>query len=435
MRKIRLFIGNFNGDDLWAGENDLKLIKPDFLGIKSTINNLDELFLYLAEESDMVILRKYPDREFLNYIEKLQVTIPEIYTVKNGDSDKALGKLILEDEDLLSQLKQKINEYKVKGYETELIPYIITYLEENIATVIGAAVKGQLNLIKLFNNKEATRELLINCGIKVPTGYICSSVSEFRSVSSQYLDKYDSIIIKELTGSGGSGLYIIHSKEQLNRFCNLYDSKKNRNKKVLIEKFYKVSESYNYQFFIRDGEVIPYTFSRQILIHGKIIGSFFDQPMTDINSLIKEHFEKAYPAAKYIAECGYKGIVGFDSILCADGNLLPVVDINCRINLSTIFHVIQKRYFKSKYAKFYCIETIAANDIPFKEILNRYNIDYYRPDKGEGMVILNANALTGNTKESKVKMGRFFIGLFYNDLIRLDEIYLQILKLQEQAKE
>lgn len=428
MGNIRIFIGNFNSETLWSKGDEATIQKPDFMGVNSVIARMDELFIFLARKQDIVILRKYPDKLFLDYLKELQVVIPEIYAVKNGESTKHIGELILEDKMLMKILKNKASQCKLIGCDLEVVPYSITYFEEKIAVMIGGSISSPANLPKIYNNKEYARDLLKRYSIEMPKGHICKDIEEFQSVSFNMLTGYGKIIIKELIGSGGANVYIIQSKEQLEKFCRIYNHKENIHKKILIEKFYDVLESYNYQYLIREGTVIPYTFSRQLLLNGKIIGSYFDSTDNEKNKFIKECFISASPIAKHIAESGYNGIVGFDNIICEDGCYFPIVDINCRINLSTIFNVIHKTYFNSNYAQFYCIELKMKKLPKFYDFIDKNIIDPYDMQKKEGMVVLNSNSLSSIVTDGIIKLGRIYVGMFYNDLSKLQDRYNTLLK-------
>lgn len=416
MDDIRILIGNFNSEDLWSDGKEATIERPDFLGIRSVINNLDELFLYLAREQDIVILRRKPNSEFLNYLKELGVVLPHFYVVKEGDSTKTLGELILNDTELMERLKTKAVKSKIQGYELPVIPYSITGCEEKIAAQIGGRIGSPAHLPKLFNNKEYARKLLKSYEINMPFGHACKDMQEFKTVSHAMLSDYGSIIIKELIGSGGTKLYIIRSEEQLAKLCRIYDREENRQKSILVERYYPSRESYNYQYMLRGGKAIPYAFSRQLLLNGKIMGSYFSHVYTRENELVRMHFNLSLPIARHIAESGYNGIVGFDSIVCEDGTLFPIVDINCRINLSTIFHGIRNNYFKSKYAQFYCIELKKKSLMDFETIRKEYLSDPYNMERKEGMVILNTNSLFNNVSDGIIKVGRFYIGLFYNTI-------------------
>lgn len=428
MDNIRILIGNFNSEELWANGDEATIPKPDLLGVKSVIAKMDELFIYLARKQDIVILREKPSTEFLDYLKELQIVLPKIYVVKNGSSPKQIGELLLEDRKLIEELQNKVMVYKITGGEVEVVPYCITVHEERFAALIGGKISSSSILPRLYNNKEYARELLMKYGIEQPIGTICMDIEEFRLVSHDMLHRYGKIIIKEIYGSGGSNLYIVQSDNELSKLCKLYDREENRQKKILVEKYYETVESYNYQYLIRTGSFIPYSFSRQILLNGKIMGSFFAPVDVSKNELKKRHFSLASPIVEHIANSGYQGIVGFDGILCDDGKLFPIVDINCRINLSTIFHVIHSTYFNTNYAQFYCIELKMKGRMDFSDIIKEYIADPYNMKKKEGMVVLNTNSLFSNIKNGMIRLGRMYIGMFYNDRSNLVDNYNKLLK-------
>ena len=52
----------------------------------------------------------------------------------------------------------------------------------------------------------------------------------------------------------------------------------------------------------------------------------------------------------------------------------------------------------------------------FETIRKEYLSDPYNMERKEGMVILNTNSLFNNVSDGIIKVGRFYIGLFYNTI-------------------
>ncbi|MDF2841857.1 MAG: phosphoribosylaminoimidazole carboxylase synthetase [Herbinix sp.] len=435
MDKIKILVGNLECEESWADGTEVRIPMLDILGINNIIKAYDELFLFLGNKQDILILRNAPDPAYIDYIKALKITIPRIWIVKENDFAKSLGELILEDKELLDKLKAEVINNKKTDSEVELIPFGITCHEKKIADYIGVELSSSPTLSAKLNNKEIARNIIRQCGIALPTGHVCSNFNEFDLISKDYLNMYGAFIIKELYGSGGSSAYIIRTRRQRDNFAALYRKNMSENKRILIERYYKSVGSFNTQYYIINRKVIPYAFSRQILHNSKIMGSYFNNTQTLCDEIMREHFCLSYPAAKYIADQGYHGIVGFDSIIKDDKKIFPIVDINCRTNLSTIFYEILSKYFKTRYALFYCLELRNIKNLNIKELIDNYFPDKYDIERREGMIVLNFNSTQVNRSENILNYGRVFIGMFYNDETIINIMFQKLIQRITESKE
>ena len=129
-----------------------------------------------------------------------------------------------------------------------------------------------------------------------------------------------------------------------------------------------------------------------------------------------------------MASIGYKGIIGFDSLVCENNEVFPIVDINCRINLSTIFFEILNKYFKTQYACFFYKEYVLDEPIEFDRLVKRLGASAYSSITQEGIVILNYAALNRNIVTKRGKIGRVFYGIFSNKQEKIKVIYDNVFK-------
>lgn len=421
-----IFIGNFSCEEVWDMGNAVKIPVVDLREVKSVINNLDELIIYLANSKDIVILRKRPDKEFIKKLKELGIEIPVIETPQMDDTRKSVSELVLCDEQLLFMLKDFVIQNLSENRKTNLIPYGVTQYEEKLADFISARIMLNTSICSRLNSKVLLNIFVNQLNMAFPESAICNGIFDLKSKGRIFLQKYNCIVVKEVYSSGGSGLAIIDTVEKLDSMCKYIEGSASARGSIVLEKWYDSMTSYNHQYVITDDGVIPYCFSKQVFGHknGKITGSVFFNIKRGIEELWKKHYDMSYLLLKEIEKQGYRGIVGFDSIVDQQGHVLfPAVDMNCRINLSTIFWEILTTYFNSGYSLFICKEYVLSYPVEFCQIQSLLGNNGYCREKKEGIVILNFTSLNYNILNANSKYGRIFFGVFAKTEKKLRELW------------
>lgn len=426
-RSRNIFIGNFSCEEIWEMHNTVKLPVLDLKEVKSVIYNLDELIIYLAKSKDIVILRNQPNEEFVEKLKELSIELPEIVTPQIDSMNKSVSELILCDKKLLNLLKKFVIHNKAKDVKTYLIPYGITKYEERIADIISVQIVSNYLLCSQLNNKLALRYYVKQLNMAFPETTICNGVHDLKSKGKIFLQKHNCIVIKEVYNSGGSGLAIIDTVDKLNKICEYIGATTNESSPIILEKWYDSMTSYNHQYVITDDGIMPYCFSKQVIENksGRIKGSVFHNMNSAEKELWDKHYNMSYLLLDIIKKQGYRGLIGFDSIINQQENIFfPVIDINCRINLSTIFWEVLTTYFNSIYSLFICREYVLSHPVAFKRIQSLLGNNEYSKEKKEGIVILNFTSLNYNILNAKSKYGRIFYGIFAQTEKKLKELWL-----------
>lgn len=418
-----IFVANWSCEDIWRGNNGLKIPYLDLYNKNITVQYLDELFIYLARYRDVIVLRKEPDMQFQNYLKSLNVSIPIILFPKKDDVNKSITELIIEDQDLLKKLKDYVSNNISNNIETNLIPYGITVYEERLSEIINVKLHSRSEITSKLNCKTTLRELAYIQGITFPHSDICNGVDELEEKSKNFLKNFGPLVIKELYGSAGSGLRVVKEEKQLVELCNILRRIEQRDGTIIIEEWCDATVSYNHQYIINKMKIVPCSYSRQIFFEndGKIKGSYFESGNSELR---EKHHASSAPILERIKDSGYLGIVGLDSVVGDEKTFYPVVDVNCRINLSTIFQNIILSYFPVKHACFIAYEAVLTKYVSFDTLHKLVEEKKYRPEKKEGIVILNYSSLNENLLSGRSRYGKIFFALFSENLEKIKELYM-----------
>lgn len=339
----KCWIFNIGIEDAWT--------KPVFQvtdsGSQRIVQHMEEINLLLAEKSDILILRKQPSFEFLQWLEELGVEMPTILCPSMEEESKSITELILQDEKLLKILRQKGKESVVY-----LVPYGVTEMEERLSEQTGLPLWGtESSLAKKTNSKVYARELMDRLGLTKTQGKVCTSLSEIREEYVLLSRDFSRIIIKEDYGASGRGAYLVKDEKQLERVLKIISRKGDKNSKWIVEGWYEKKVDLNAQLLIQEsGEVLILAITKQILRDNVYIGSEF--PINLSLDMKKKYEEQLQTIGKALFVDGVRGIAGIDSLIVGN-SIIPIVEINVRFTLSTYLSKVQnifpQKVFRAMY--------------------------------------------------------------------------------------
>ena len=423
---INIFLGDFNCEEYWSTPDELQIPHVDLSHVQSYVRNMDELLIYMAGPDDIVILRNQPDPAFLSYLESYHIQLPYIFSISDTQYKGPISEQILREPNILDYLLGLSNNDSMAVRKLVLRPYGLTSSDEKLGKYIHAPIPYSSQLAAELNNKQTLRYFMKEFGLPMPQGHLCQSSREIIRTGNEYIREYGSIVLKELHSAGGAGLAILDSEVKLWKLLDLCEPI--YHKKILLERWCEVKASYNIQFYIENGRCSFYSFSRQTTEKGKIKGSNFETNQNkSLEHLIIKHTQATKPLVDFISKCGYAGIVGFDSIICRDGEFYPIIDINCRINLSTIFKEIANRYFTANVSLFFYVDFRSRMKIEFSKLYSILNPFHFTYEKGEGAVILNFTTVNiSRNIDNGYGIGRVYIGVFCDSQKRANELHKKI---------
>ena len=173
---IVIWLFNIGLEKYWNGEVfTVRNTKEDVL-----VNHLEEINLLITKKQDIFLLRNMPSEVYLKSMEEFGVEIPCIMCPLCEDENKGISELVLEDENLIIEIKKKIKSEK----KVIFVPYGVSELEEQIRDRLGVPMLGAPSAInKKINNKVFSRKFAIEQGFRVAEGRVCEGVEELESVS------------------------------------------------------------------------------------------------------------------------------------------------------------------------------------------------------------------------------------------------------------
>lgn len=422
-----ILIGNFDCDNYWRDEGSMQLPYIDFRRIRPIIQSLDELCIFLGHKEDAIVLRQKPDKDFISYLKNLCVEIPHIYSITSPKENLTTSEMILSDEILLNELISYVKENSKSQINTYLFPYGITDVEEELSRSVSAKLVSTSKASKFFNDKLTLIELRSKYKIASPKYVVCTGKLELTNKGSIFVEKYGCVVLKERFESGGSGMAIVNNIKQYNNLIeNIHDSFGGM-KKIIIEKWYPHYYSCNYQYIVNNDSVFRYAYSTQLIdSKGRIVGSEFDFTDERLLNKINTQYIISRPLIEEFIQKGYRGVVGFDSLVCPNNQVFPIIDINCRVNLSSIFYEVIQKYFPCKYALFFYKEYSLKKCISFTIVLDHLGHYAFSPSKKEGAVILNFASLNVNLVTENGGIGRIFYAVIADCKSRAMQIYKEV---------
>lgn len=345
---VVVWLFNIGIEKYWG--QDISTVKSE--SDENIVNHMEEMNLLIAKKQDFLILRRQPDSDYIDMLEKKGFAIPNIILPSYEDEKIGISELVLNDSVLLERLKEIAN----SNPNVYFVPYGVSEIEERIALKTGLELIGGKNRIsKMINNKMFAREMAEQLMFPVTEGQICHSLTEVKESSYSLLTKYGKIVIKYPTGASGKGLWVVEDERKLittlkilERVCN----KKNIPEEFVVERWYQKECDLNYQVYVcKDGSVEVFSIKEQLLNETVYIGSVIKPRLSEeIILQCKAYGEKI---GKELFKYGYDGILGIDAMITKEGVLIPVIDINARFTLSTYVSFVSDEMSDDQILAFY----------------------------------------------------------------------------------
>jgi len=240
-----------------------------------------------------------------------------------------------------------------------------------------------------------------------------ANASDMARVINLHLSSHKQVIIRGTVGESGMSLY----KTDGNDLPELYEKIASSGEKmVIIEPFLRVISSPGDQWFIdRNGDAGHLGITDQICEKGMVhIGTQYGLP--ESSRLRKYISQTSHKIVQHMSEYGYKGVLGIDYIVTADG-IFPVEN-NARFNGSTYVRLIvanlEKKGEMVNYWKFIKIKTHPCS---FVELVDRLQDIVYDGTKQNSVFPYNCNAL-GETGDFAV----ILLAEDFNHLVHLEKL-------------
>ncbi len=310
------------------------------------VNRIEDMNLLLCRKQDVLIMRAYPDADFLTQLQQWGMEIPNIEVPAGAAQDPytPIAELVLQD----SVLLDKLAGYAASETDTYFVPYAVTRIEEEIADKCGLTIPhANAAVCAEINDKVANRLLAEQLNLPVCKGKVCRSVEEIQQAYDELVHQpphFDKVIIKDPFGASGKGLYIVEDETRLKPLlARLGRTARNRpDIQWLVEGWYKKEADINFQVYISpDGEADVFSIKNQVLRDTVYIGSQMPPDFEHSTIEVLQSYGKQIGTKLY--EQGYSGVAGIDSIITDENVLVPIIEINGRFTLSTYISFIAER--------------------------------------------------------------------------------------------
>lgn len=226
---------------------------------------------------------------------------------------------------------------KVKGSNFFCFGY--GYQEEALSKQSGSLLMGSgADINGKVNSKVFVRALCHRLNIPVPADFICTNHTEILEAAEFLLQSFDRIAIKEPYGTSGKGILLANSINRVRMLMKKIGEETSMS--CLVEGWYEhVLASFNTQYLLMpSGEIIFLGNGQQLLKNQVYEGN---RIAPDWGALPGEEiYVPQMTVLKELCHAGYYGVVGIDSVICGNGTVFPVIEINGRMNMSTYAFVM-----------------------------------------------------------------------------------------------
>ncbi|TYS32531.1 ATP-grasp domain-containing protein [Bacillus pumilus] len=373
-----IWFGNMNQEQSWDQTRALPVM-TDHIQNELVLQQEQQLLL-IASKEHHVILHHQPDPAFLAYLEKEGVQLPHI--------------------------TQKEDAYKLKGL---IVPYLLDESVEQAAMIENREIYGSNStLVKRLNHKISTRRWAEEHQFTVTCGSICHHAEELKQTYEKLkANNFSKMVLKIPYGSSGKGLRILKSEREFMQLLT-FIKRRNIQTDLLLEGWHPIKRSLNAQLLIQEEESHLLSITEQkISEDGIYLGTDF-APVYELDK--KRAYESSmHRIIELLYEEGYRGVVGVDSIIDENEQLIPIIEINARFTQVTYLLPIICRFFstyeyiESRFKRFSC-----SADLPFEEVLTEVT-EALNPGEDGGVFIYTF----GKTKVDDMWHYRLFILLYH----------------------
>jgi len=377
------------------------------------VSRIADLPLLLGREQDVVLLREHPDPLFLDLLKSLGLGGCKVVVANSASAHTCLTELLLRDESAIEELRQYVEASSEPAW---LVPFGVSKWEEELGRLIGAEVFGAPSDVgRKVNSKLESRMLAMGLGMPVATGEICESLEQVRAAWGRLASGATprTVVIKQPHGASGKGMYLVRSATQLEATLRLlervYEGRETG--PHLVECWHEKLADLNYQLQIGPSGPTPVFSLKSQLVEGVVyVGS------VDPSAVSRELEEAIRNAGQRIGarlqSKGYRGIASVDGMVLGDGTLIPIVEINGRLSLSTYTSFLRDRLGCSVLLTGYH-RLSAHRSIAYSEILDLLSTAGLRYDRDlrRGVIVYSASSLPRDSGKGHECIGRAFFAV------------------------
>lgn len=398
-----LVFGTFDSESLWRDDAYGRLPAVHDPERALLVSCMDELLFPLCGPDDGLLTR-YPIAEAqTDYLGRLGFAFEPIAAGGSGTADR------------------------LRAFRRAL-PYAILADTERFCAAHGLeATFPRYDIVRLVNSKlysaRLARRLELPC-----YSSLADSADELAALGRELLDGRGAVLIKDPYGVAGKGNLLVRSVHNLDNIAAYLRRQERAGKvtRLLLEPFLDVARDFSCQFEVeRDGRVrsfgVQELANRQFAYAGS--RSMEEQERAALESM--GYFAAMARVADSLRSDGYYGHVCVDSMLLADGMLVPVVEINARVSMGLINARLDRALGRRGELLF--VSVGYRDRMRYEELLAalRDRELLYPNRRGTGAVPLSSATLTaaGDTADGPIPAGstRLYKGRWYMTVIAEEE--------------
>lgn len=414
-----LWVINFEVERFWHNMNPKNILGPS---IASGLLNLvapEQHVLCISRPQDVVILRNKPDPKLISYLQSVGLAQGTVYSL-DSESDSwttSLSELVIKSSEHLSALRLLVQDKQVEY----LTPFGTTNADRQLAETLGLSLSCASDEIsERVNSKTFSHRINQFTSYNTIPGIVVRTIAELKESAKTFLTEGE-ILIKDPMGVSGKGIKRISSQAELENYLQYLDRRQFSTFELLVEKLLDKKQDFNAQILVtKGGEIQPLIVKTAITKDGKHLGhvSGVDFPSDTVVSLLSasHHIGK-----KLYAE-GFYGIAGHDAIQTTDGKIYPNLEINARLNQSSLQWVLDQALQCNNYFWFGFVEIPAQPNTTFAnviEILSNAG-ELFTAKNSSGFLPINSFTLDKTPPTQKIRLH----GAYY--LNRLEDLHRQL---------
>jgi phosphoribosylaminoimidazole carboxylase (NCAIR synthetase) len=330
-----VLLGNFDVERQWSvGEPGLPTPTTDMA--TAVVASTDELVLLLGHRARWAVVKSQPDPGLIQNLERVGLTPPSVLVTDGNEPTNTVTEDALVSPVLLERLRG------IAAGGGRLVPHGFSHVEAALCEATGLIPPiGSPAIAKTVNSKVFSRRLCHGGGIEQPPGWECENLSEviaLREAIRRRVDEGVTIAVKSAYGVSGKGIVTIGKINHFDRLTRMLTRQAERigddSLPVVIEEWQDKQTDLNYHFTIGADEDVRFDFVLEAVTES---GTHRGHRLpARINDHHRDRMQEcAETIGRVLAAEGYRGPVGVDAIVCTDGSLLPVIEINARNNMST----------------------------------------------------------------------------------------------------
>jgi hypothetical protein len=328
-------LGNFDVERQWSVDEPA-LPAPSTDMATAVVASTDELALLLGHRADWAVVKSPPDPGLVDILDHVGLTPPSVLVTDGSQPTNTVTEDVLASPVLLERLRG------IADRGARLAPHGFSRAEAMLCEVTGLIPPMPTPTIaKTVNSKVFSRRLCHAERIDQPTGWECETVPDLvalREPVRQRMDEGVTIGVKSAYGVSGKGIMTLDRIDQFDRLVRMLTRRAEKvgdaRLAVVVEEWQDKQTDLNYHLTVGVDGAVRFDFVLEAVTEAgthrghRLPGRIRDDHRDQIRQC-------ALTIGRVLAAEGYRGPVGVDAIVCTDGSLFPVIEINARNNMST----------------------------------------------------------------------------------------------------